>query len=40
MTGRYTRDDAQDLDLDVIRDYCMALSFASAAELVGDPLPA
>jgi hypothetical protein len=33
MSGRYTLDDAQDLDLDVVRDYCMAMSFRSLGDL-------
>ena len=34
MGGRYTlEDDAQDLNLDVVRDYCMAMSFRSLGDL-------
>ena len=33
MSGRYTLEDAQDLDLDVVRDYCMAMSFRSLGDL-------
>ena len=33
MSGRYTPEDAQDLDLHVVRDYCMAMSFRSLADL-------
>jgi hypothetical protein len=33
MSGRYTPEDAQDLDLQVIRDYCMAMSFRSLGDL-------
>ncbi|MDQ3285884.1 MAG: glycosyltransferase [Actinomycetota bacterium] len=33
MSGRYTLEDAQDLDLHVVRDYCMALSFRSLGDL-------
>src|SRR5215216_6090895 len=33
MSGRYTPEDAQDLDLHVVRDYCMALSFRSLGDL-------
>ena len=31
--GRYTHADARDLDLDVARDYCMAMSFRSLRDL-------
>ena len=31
--GRYTQADARDLDLDVVRDYCMAMSFRSLRDL-------
>jgi Glycosyl transferase family 2 len=33
MSGRYTPEDAQDLNLDVVRDYCMAMSFRSLGDL-------
>ena len=33
MSGRYTLEDARDLDLDVVSDYCMALSFRSLGDL-------
>jgi hypothetical protein len=33
MGGRYTLEDAQDLDLQVVRDYCMAMSFRSLGDL-------
>jgi Sec-independent protein translocase protein TatA len=33
MSGRYSPEDAQDLDLHVVRDYCMALSFRSLGDL-------
>src|SRR5829696_3606941 len=33
MSGRYTLEDAQDLNLDVVRDYCMAMSFRSLGDL-------
>jgi hypothetical protein len=33
MRGRYTPEDAQDLDLHVVRDYCMAMSFRSLGDL-------
>jgi hypothetical protein len=33
MSGRYTLEDAQDLDLNVVRDYCMAMSFRSLGDL-------
>jgi hypothetical protein len=33
MSGRYTLEDAQDLDLHVVRDYCMAMSFRSLGDL-------
>jgi hypothetical protein len=33
MSGRYTRVDAQDLDLSIVRDYCMSLSFGSLEDL-------
>jgi protocatechuate 3,4-dioxygenase beta subunit len=33
MSGRYTPDDARDLDLDVVSDYCMAMSFRSLDDL-------
>ena len=33
MSGRYTPEDAQDLDLHVVRHYCMAMSFRSLADL-------
>jgi hypothetical protein len=33
MSGRYTPEDAQDLDLQVVRDYCMAMSFRSLGDL-------
>jgi hypothetical protein len=38
MGGDYTQDDAQNLDMSVIRDYCMALSFQSLSDLatIGD----
>ena len=31
--GRYTHAEARDLDLDVVRDYCMAMSFRSLRDL-------
>lgn len=31
--GKYTLDDARDLDLEVVRDYCMAMSFRSLGDL-------
>ena len=34
MSGRYTLDDARDLDLDAVSDYCMAMSFRSLGDLV------
>ena len=34
MSGRYTPEDARDLDLDVVSDYCMAMSFRSLGDLV------
>lgn len=33
MSGRYSPADARDLDLGVVRDYCMAMSFRSLADL-------
>jgi hypothetical protein len=33
MGRRYTQDDAKDLDMNVIRDYCLGLSFQSLEEL-------
>ena len=33
MSNRYTLADARDLDLDVVRDYCMAMSFRSLGDL-------
>jgi hypothetical protein len=33
MSSRYTLEDAQDLDLHVVRDYCMAMSFRSLGDL-------
>jgi glycosyltransferase involved in cell wall biosynthesis len=33
MGGRYTLEDARDLDLHVVRDYCMAMSFRSLGDL-------
>ena len=33
MDGSYTLDDARDLDLDVVSDYCMAMSFRSLGDL-------
>jgi hypothetical protein len=33
MGGQYTLEDAQDLDLHVVRDYCMAMSFRSLGDL-------
>jgi hypothetical protein len=33
MSRRYTRQDSQDLDMSIIRDYCMALSFRSLDDL-------
>ena len=33
MSGRYTPEDAQDLNLHVVRDYCMAMSFRSLGDL-------
>ena len=33
MDGGYTSEDAQDLDMTIIRDYCLALSFQSLEEL-------
>ena len=33
MSGRYTLEDAQDLNLHVVRDYCMAMSFRSLGDL-------
>jgi hypothetical protein len=33
MAGKYTSDDARDLDMTIIRDYCLALSLQSAEEL-------
>jgi hypothetical protein len=33
MAGKYTRADARNLDLDVVRDYCMAMSFRSVGSL-------
>jgi hypothetical protein len=33
MGGRYTLEDARDLDLNVVRDYCMAMSFRSLGDL-------
>ena len=33
MSGRYTPEDAQNLDLNVVRDYCMAMSFRSLGDL-------
>lgn len=32
MSGKYTLADADDLDLNVVRDYCMAMSFRSLVE--------
>jgi hypothetical protein len=37
MGGGYNREDARNLDMDVIRDYCLALSFESLEELT--PVP-
>ena len=34
MSGRYTLEDARDLDLGVVSDYCMAMSFRSLGDLV------
>lgn len=34
MAGRYTSEDARDLDLDIVSDYCMAMSFRSLGDLV------
>jgi hypothetical protein len=34
MSGRYTPEDARNLDLDVVSDYCMAMSFRSLGDLV------
>ena len=33
MAGRYTPEDAQGLDITVIRDYCMEMSFRSLSDL-------
>jgi hypothetical protein len=33
MSGGYTLEDFQDLDLGVVRDYCMAMSFRSLGDL-------
>jgi len=35
MAGRYTQDDAQGVDVGVIRDYCMAMSFRSLDDATG-----
>ena len=34
MAGRYTAEDAQDLKLENVRDYCMAVSFRSLCDLL------
>ena len=34
MCGRYTLEDARDLDLGIVRDYCMAMSFRALGDLV------
>ena len=39
MCGRYTAADASDLDLDVVRDYCMAMSFRSLGDLAAPAAP-
>lgn len=33
MAGKYTHEDTQELDLNIVRDYCMAMSFASLKDL-------
>jgi hypothetical protein len=40
MGGGYNREDVQDLDMNVIRDYCLALSFQSLDDLEPPPVDA
>ena len=39
VAGRYTLADARDLDLEVVRDYCMAMSFRSLCDLAPPVAP-
>jgi hypothetical protein len=39
MCGRYTLEDVHDLDLDIVRDYCLAMSFRSLGDLVPSAAP-
>ena len=39
MCGRYTLEDARDLDLGVVSDYCMAMSFRALGDLVPSAVP-
>ena len=39
MAGRYTLADARDLDLELTRDYCMAMSFRSLCDLTPSVAP-
>ena len=39
MGGRYTLEDARDLDLDRVSDYCMAMSFRSLGDLAPSVAP-
>jgi hypothetical protein len=39
MCGRYTPEDARDLDLEVVSDYCMAMSFRSLDDLAPAAAP-
>jgi hypothetical protein len=38
MDGKYTREDARNLDLDIAADYCMAMSFRSLHDLLRNDL--
>jgi hypothetical protein len=39
MCGRYTLEDARDLDLDIVNDYCLAMSFRALGDLVPSAAP-
>jgi hypothetical protein len=39
MGGRYTLEDARDLDLDRVSDYCRAMSFRSLGDLAPSVAP-
>jgi hypothetical protein len=39
MSGRYTLEDARDLDLSIVSDYCMAMSFRALGDLVPSAAP-